>query len=290
MDLTGKIKRWRKRQQEAKRWEVIKKAWPDLYQTPVPGAVTNHRYALGITTYLPRFETYLQPLIKQLYTLFPDTQIIVSINGYHDEPKQLEYLKQAHAFLDQYPNVEHFDFIAPEGLCKLWNGMILRSNAERIFILNDDIESSPDLRKELESNDLLSHEIAVLNGSWSHFMVSPAIIRQIGWFDERFPGIGYEDHDYEIRMTLAGKPIQRLPFESLNNLTHVPTDYSWGGDHRLIFGKYSGLNGDHYERKWDIRPDEAEGYTYVNIVQGWVRLRDDMETPDFHPAERATYT
>ena len=289
VDLGGKIARWRQRRQDAKHWQEIAKAWPAQYRQPDKTPLSNQRFALGITTYLPRLEPYLKPLVQQLHAMFPDTQIIVSINGYHDEARQLAYLTEVRAWLDQFPHVEYFDFVAPQGLCTLWNGMMMRNQTERLFILNDDIQTAPFFREELEASDILNTEMTVINGSWSHLMISKATMAKAGWFDERFPGIGYEDHDYEIRMTMAELPIERRLMDSLNNLSHVPDDYSWGEDHALIFNKYSGVNGEHYEKKWDIVAEAKAGYTYVEIVKGWVALKEGMHTPDFHPNERASY-
>lgn len=108
---------------------------------------------------------------------------------------------------------------------------------------------------------------------------------KVGWFDERFPGIGYEDHDYEIRMALKGFTVESIDVDGLKNENVVPKDWSWGDSHSVIFGKYSGPNEEHYFKKWSISKEEEQNSTWVRIIQGYAQLKEGMATPDFYPGK-----
>jgi hypothetical protein len=265
------------------RWTFIGWGWAMKTLKPEQTEVTNTAYTIGITTYIERLHSYLIPLIKQLHFQFPDTQIIVAINGYHNAEKQAAFLNEIHEFLDQYSNVSYFDYIAPQGLCTLWNGIVLRSKTEKMLLCNEDLKTSKTFRSHLDNSSVFEHDFALINGSYSHFMITKKMMKEVGWFDERFPGIGYEDHDYEIRMAIKGHTVTEVQVDGLKNETAVPKDWSYGNDHSVIFGKYSGPNEEHYFKKWSLSETAKEGYTKVRILQGYARLNDSMETPDFHP-------
>lgn len=265
------------------KWKGIDRNWRKMELTPVTQPISNTTYTIGITTYIERLDTYLIPLIQRLNHLFADTQLIVAINGYHQREKQEAYLKKINGFLATYSNVICFDYLEPQGLCTLWNQMVLRCSTERLFIFNEDLQIAPQFRTDLEQSQALDHPMSVINKSYSHFMVTKALMREVGWFDERFPGIGYEDHDFEIRMALKGHTPFFAEVEGLKNDTAVPEDWSWGNDHDVIFGKYSGPNGEHYFKKWSFSDEPKENYTWVRILQGYAQLQEGMETPDFHP-------
>jgi hypothetical protein len=272
-----------KRLMQEVRWAFIGLGWKLKSLKPQPSEISNEVYTIGITTYIERLHSYLIPLIKQLHFQFPDTQIIVAINGYHNAEKQQAFLKEIRTFLDQYPNVSYFDYAAPQGLCTLWNGIVLRSKTEKMLLCNEDLKTSKTFRSHLESSRIFDHEFALINGSYSHFMISKKMMSEVGWFDERFPGIGYEDHDYEIRMAMKGHVVKEVNVDGLKNETAIPKDWSYGDDHSVIFGKYSGPNGDHYFKKWSISDTPKDGYIKVRILQGYAMLNEGMETPDFHP-------
>lgn len=266
------------------KWWFIKQNWKfvPLQQTNA-NLVTNLAYSIGITTYKERFETYLKPLVLHLNHLFPKTQIMVAINGFHNQKEQTEYLIKIKAFLSSFKNINFVFYEQPQGLCKLWNQLILLAKTDKIFLLNDDISISKLLKTEIEKSKILDSNFGLINGSYSHFLIDKKIIKQIGWFDERFPGIGYEDHDYEIRLALQGIFPDFYNFKTIKNETVIPKDWSWGNTDTKIFKKYSNANEKHYFSKWEISDNEKEGFVFVRIIQGYVKLKDGMETPNFYP-------
>ena len=109
------------------------------------------------------------------------------------------------------------------------------------------------------------------------------MVKSCGWFDERFPGIGYEDHDYEIRMAIKDVIMGRTEIKGVRNIAHQPKDYSWSANEEVIFNKYSRVNGDHYEKKWTIYTVAEKEEPFIPIIQGYARLNEGMETPNFYP-------
>ena len=243
--------------------------------------VNNSTYSIGIVTYVDRYQSFFKPLLKQVATLFPDTQIIIAVNGYHDEVIQNDYLHQLNLFLSDYPNVKTVQFQAPQSLSKLWNLLILSSNTSKTIICNDDIKLSPKFRKDLEKSGVLLEDIGLLNRSWSHFLISKKIVEQIGWFDERFPAVGNEDEDYEARLRIAGISIKTYTVPGLKNVIFKTKNFSWK-ETDVVNEKYVRANQVFFNSKWDVLEQPESDYTYVEILGKYVKLKAGMETPRFH--------
>ncbi|NCP45010.1 MAG: hypothetical protein COW67_08705 [Flavobacteriales bacterium CG18_big_fil_WC_8_21_14_2_50_32_9] len=266
------------------KWWFLKQKWRFVsLQYSNAKTVTNTNYSIGITTYKERFETYLKPLVLHLNYLFPHMQIIVAINGFHNQKEQTEYLNKIKSFLSNFKNIDFVYYEQPHGLCKLWNQLIILSKSDKIVVLNDDISISKKLKTEIEESKILNSNFGLINGSYSHFLINKKIINQIGWFDERFPGIGYEDHDYEIRLALQGVSPDFYNFKTIKNENVTPKDWSWGDDDTKIFKKYSHANEKHYFSKWEISDTAKHGFVHVRIIKGYAKLKDGMETPNFYP-------
>ncbi|MFA6485996.1 MAG: hypothetical protein WCT40_01345 [Candidatus Magasanikbacteria bacterium] len=184
-------------------------------------------YSIGVVTYISRFEEFFIPLIKQLVSVFPDKEIICIINGHHDTFFQINYLKRVTAFLSQYPNVRYITHEKHQPLAKCFNWLLLMTFAPRMLVLNDDVSLNllfrQDFEKHLQENDLFF----VINRSWCHFLVSKKLVKEIGWFDERLPGTGYEDGDYHIRMVEKGQPVTRVECRGLINYVALQNNPGW---------------------------------------------------------------
>ena len=85
-------------------------------------------YTIGITTYLDRYEILFKPFLLQLVKLFPDTEIVVTVNGHYNTDSQLAYLEKITSFLKQFPQVKVVTFVEAQGLSKLWNLIVLNSS------------------------------------------------------------------------------------------------------------------------------------------------------------------
>jgi len=265
------------------KWVFINLGWSfiSLPKSSKPHSDTS--FTFGITTYKERYQPYLQPLVKKLVYLFPEVPIVIAVNGYHNLSEQEKYLEQIVEWVKPYKNVSLITYNEPQGLCKLWNQIVIKAPSQKVFLLNDDINISKSFKNGILSSGILDSEFGLINGSFSHYMINKSVIKTVGWFDERFPGIGYEDHDYEIRMTLAGKKVEHFDIEGIKNENVIPKDWSYNEDHHVILTKYSGPNEKHYFSKWEFTDKEREGFTHVRIIQGYAKLKPNMMTPDFYP-------
>lgn len=255
------------------RWSFWVALWPFFYRKHRTADLTNTRFSIGVTTYAARYNTYFKRLILQLSALFPDTEIVVSVNGYYDPDKQRAYLRELHEFLIKFPHVRYSVFEESKGLSSLWNRLIDRSSHEKIIVLNDDLELSPLFRFFLERSAILDHEVAVINKSWSHYLISRSVIGRIGWFDENFPAIGNEDWDYACRLTLAGQEPVQVKVRGIRNIEDHPDDFSYGNDLQLVNGKYARTNRDYFYSKWILSPEPRDGFVFVEILGCYVKLK-----------------
>jgi len=248
---------------------------------------TSH-FTIGIVTYIARYDSYFKKLIHQLSVLFPNAEIIVMVNGYYDEKAQTEYLKKVQNQLQSLLNVSYFVEEKPTGLSKLWNTLLIKAKHPLVFIFNDDISISPSLKEELQA--MRTDTICLLNNSWSHFLYNKATLRQVGWFDERFTGIGNEDQDYEFRLANAGVKLDIIYCNKIKNEVDLPSDYSYGKDMLTVNKKYSASNETHFKNKWTTYPTEQKNTIYSKKFDMWFDPVPKLPTPDFYPELHLTNT
>jgi len=264
------------------KWWFIDVVWK-FKSNPTAKDITNTTYSIGVVTYVNRYEIHFLPLIKRLITVFPDTQIVIAINGYYDEEIQKNYLAKITGLLATYKNVNFVTYQTGESLSKLWNQLLINSKTDKTFIFNDDIKIASCFRNKLEQSGVLDEKCGLINSSWSHFLMSKTIVNINGWFDERFPGVGYEDQDYEIRLVLNGITIKDYQVAGLKNLVYKTTDFSYGANIETDYEKYSSDNGKVFFKKWITSPTEETGFVYVRIIQRYAKLVEEMKTPNFYP-------
>jgi len=245
-------------------------------------------YSIGVVDYLGRFDTYFRPLIRQLAAIFPDKEIICILNGHHDVAAQMKYIREASVFLSSFKNIRYYSFDDPKSLAKCWNRIILMSKTDKNLILNDDLSVDPYFRVDLEKVLTEESDFFAINNSWSHFLISDQVISQVGWFDERFPGIGWEDGDYMLRM--AEKNIKPVSLDCLGikNFVAPPTNAGWT-DIAAGSSKYSETNKIFFLKKWHFNQLENEpGKNYlISFFWNGDKLSGEMKagmaTPDFYP-------
>ncbi|HXH99783.1 MAG TPA: hypothetical protein VNI52_05920 [Sphingobacteriaceae bacterium] len=262
------------------RWLFINSSWLFFKQNNAQHLV-NKNYSIGIVTYFDRYGRFFKPLITRLVSLFPDTEIVIAINGYHNKQVQAKYLEQIGAFLAQFPNVKIVQFNEPQSLSKLWNLLMVNSLADKTFIFNDDIQIGPQFREDLNQSGIMDEEVALINESWSHYLISKNTVKKIGWFDERFPAVGNEDEDYECRLVLNGIYVKNFKIRSLKNIVFKTQNFSWKNT-EVVNSKYVRANQVFFNSKWDVKEDAENGYTYVRILNKYVCLKAGMETPEFY--------
>lgn len=240
-------------------------------------------FSVGIVTYISRFEKYFKPNLKNLVRAYPDIPIYVAVNGFHDQVRQEKYVREISIFCSQYRNVKLLINYENQSLSKLWNKLILCAFPGGILILNDDIVVLPFLRKQLGKLNIYEHLLCTINGSWSHFWITPEIVRNIGWFDERFPGIGEEDGDYSARLALHEIPLNNINSNMLIHFDDKPSEVSWDSDLGTHGGKYTSANRAFIMEKYHFSKYPAEGFRWVEICSQYMMLKNGYETPDFYP-------
>lgn len=209
---------------------------------------------IGITTYVDRYDIFFKPLYHSLKLLFPEVQIIVAVNGFHDREIQKLYLTRFHRQIC-VDNINSNKFVLhdnPVGLTRLWNEILSQGNNKTTLILNDDLRVFPWLRIWIEK-ELWNSSITLMNGTWSHFFICKDVLDLVGWFDENFRGIGFEDMDYTARCAYKGVVIQNLRCQYITHLDHQPSRTSFDDQTQTLWGsKYSSINHDAFFQKWKI--------------------------------------
>ena len=241
-------------------------------------------YTIGVVTYHARFESYFKPLIENLVRIFPDREILCVINGHPEQSLQIQYLDRVTEFMKRFPNVRYLAHAAMQPLSKSWNQLITLSHTEKILILGDDIFIGDFFRESLEKC-IETHDMFLINRTWCHFVTSKTTVRAVGWFEERYPGIGWEDTDYAFRMIMKGLPI---PSEKVLGILNLSTDNDdnpgWENPANRKM-KYTSANEDFFLKKWLVESYNGKDHTYAygsDGPYGGFTLRDGMETPLFY--------
>lgn len=261
-------------------WKIKSLAW--LF-TKKPNRLYEKSFSIAIVTYADRFDTYFKPLIKQLNYCFPGIEIVAVLNGHHDQLKQKKYLEKASLFLNSFKHVKIIDFEQPQSLSKLWNLAILNASCTKLFILNDDLKLLPTFGKTLLKDRFFNQDIALINNSWSHFLIDRATIKKVGWFDERFEALGNEDEDYECRLAFANISLKSFTNKHVYNVVDVPKNYAYAANMALVNLKYAKVNQDFFNLKWELSATPKEGFKFVSLLKAYVKLKPGMETPVFYP-------
>lgn len=241
-------------------------------------------FAIGVTTYSERYERYLRPLYRQLCLLFPEVPLTIAVNGHGTIEAQGRYLQR---FQDEIcaKAPSHHRFLLhdrPHGLTTLWNGMLLSSPQDRpLLILNDDLLLHGWLRRWAEAFEWSAATLALLNSSWSHFVIAPEIVQKVGAFDPDFPGIGFEDMDYTARAGMAGVTISNHLCAYLQHQDDKPASTSFDGISGRVWGKYTSANQEHFAAHWEPCPEDQG--VWIKQLRSAVRPRRPL-TPVMLPA------
>jgi hypothetical protein len=209
---------------------------------------------IGITTYIDRYDLFFKPLYKQVRQLFPEVRLRVVVNGFYKESEQQQYLKRIESELctSLGENVTFVLHDRPKGLTRLWNEILSQNQTEFALLLNDDLEVLPWFRRWLEVASWKSSHVTLLDGIWSHFVISTKSLNDIGWFDEEFQGIGFEDMDYTARCLASDVEITHVRCPYVQHRDHKPERTSFDDVSSRAWDWYSGVNQDHFFKKWRL--------------------------------------
>jgi predicted glycosyltransferase involved in capsule biosynthesis len=149
-----------------------------------------------ITTFKRRLEIF-KSLVDQIKQFYPDIQILVAINGEHEDGMDEDYRKNILQYISTKNNVIPIMFTEFRSLSKLWNNLVIFSKTNYNLVLNDDLVfENPniilDIQNTIEKTRL---GLFVINGIWSHFVVNKEKLHDLGYFDERLLSHGEEDGD-----------------------------------------------------------------------------------------------
>lgn len=236
-------------------------------------------YSIGIVTYVKRFEKYFKPLIKQIKAIKPDIEIIVCVNGQYQEVFTELYRKEMLGFLQEFSNIYPVFHPKFRGFSKLINTCLINSSNKYNLILNDDVSiHKPEFFAQLDYlSSIESLPSFKINGSWSHAFLNREEVSDVGWFDERFLGMGEEDGDFEWRWQEVKKvPFQNANLEGLQN--HVEQKDCLNGL-KIVNGKYSLFNLAFSRQKYQESP---EGHNYGIMNRQLICVN---KTPPQYPGE-----
>jgi len=173
-----------------------------------------------ITTFKRRLELFKE-LVNKIKSFYPDIEIIVSINGEHEEGMDDTYRSEVLSFISTKRNVIPMMCTEFRSLSKLWNNMVVFSKTNYNFVLNDDLlfeneNIIPTIQQVIEQTKL---GLFLVNGTWSHFVISKEELHKLGYFDERLLALGEEDGDMLWRyIEKYGNGVPSLGIPGISNI------------------------------------------------------------------------
>ena len=136
------------------------------------------------------------------------------------------------------------------GVAASWNHIIrARPAAPWWLIVNADITfGSDDLERLCEAMDDPDPRLVCLF-QFGAFAINQAAVDAVGWFDENFHPIYFEDNDYRRRCNLAGVPIWN-PISRTKHHNSATIASGFGEHNAVTFPR----NADYYITKWGGPP------------------------------------
>ena len=173
-----------------------------------------------ITTFKKRLDL-VKDLIDSIKKYYPTIEILVAINGEHNEGMDDNYRSNILQYISTKNNVIPIMFTEFRSLSKLWNNLVIFSKTNYNVVLNDDLLFTDEsiLPKIQEHINNTGQGIFTINGTFSHFVVSKVELDKLGYFDERLLAHGEEDGDMVWRY--IEKYSHYLPILRLNGIVNV---------------------------------------------------------------------
>ena len=198
-------------------------------------------FGIVIVTFEARQFTRAIPLLKQIRLSGVTEPIALVVNGHLHSTFDSKLRNELYLVLATIPNVFPIFIRKFHGLSHNWNLGIRLLGCETTVVLNDDLWVNVSSFKS-EMNRILNESaggsLATINRSFSHFLIRDSALKDVGWFDERFVGIGEEDGDYYLRyFRCFSEP--PLDFHT-NSIVHLNDSDS--GPERKGVSKYSLAN------------------------------------------------
>ena len=191
-------------------------------------------------------------------------ETLVILNGNADETRS--HLKGHQVtFIDPGFNL---------GVAASWNFVVrARPAAPWWLIVNADIEfGAGDLERLADAMDKPGPRVACLY-EFGAFGINAETVDTVGWFDENFHPIYFEDNDYRRRCHLAGVPVVNLISRTRHdNSATIASGYARHNDRTFP------RNGDYYAAKWGGPPGQETRTTASHVALDRRRLVDNAWT------------
>ncbi len=160
------------------------------------------------------------------------------------------------------------------GVAASWNFIIrARPAANWWLIVNADITfGDGDLERLADAMDKPGPRVACLY-EFGAFGINAETVDTVGWFDENFHPIYFEDNDYRRRCHLAGVPVVNLISRTRHdNSATIASGYARHNDRTFP------RNGDYYAAKWGGPPGQETRTTASHVALDRRRLVDNAWT------------
>lgn len=191
-------------------------------------------------------------------------ETLVILNGNADETRS--HLKGHQVtFIDPGFNL---------GVAASWNFVVrARPAAPWWLIVNADIQfGAGDLECLADAMQKPGPRVACLY-EFGAFGINAETVDTVGWFDENFHPIYFEDNDYRRRCHLAGVPVVNLISRTRHdNSATIASGYARHNDRTFP------RNGDYYAAKWGGPPGQETRTTASHVALDRRRLVDNAWT------------
>jgi hypothetical protein len=249
-------------------------------------------YSITIATFVYRFDQYFKPLMNNLCATRPDVDKVVFVNGQHQKDFDQNYRKEIMRFCSLCPRT--YLIMSPffRGCSFMWNNCLNFTSTDYALVLNDDIMPGngffDDYENMLRINRSNGDESFRINYSFSHFCVYKNDLFDVGYFDERFLGVGEEDGDWLWRWEVAKKKQMRC-YMTRNLVNYI--DQSSNNQENIkkhSGGKYSAFNRNLMLEKiyeFPETPDPTRP-VHIGLFDRPAQKRIGGETPNLYPIEK----
>ncbi len=206
-----------------------------------------------------------------------------ALNIIHDAPDEGYYDKSVYeGDLGDDPIVRDIVLTEKSSLTELWNWCVMLAPTDWVLICNDDVTFNEGWVEYLEEQIATDKYDMIHLFHYGGMCIHKRLILKMGWFDERFRGGGFEDIDYQLRISEAGLKdrVERshdyIRTEGkvevghfMNHIRDVQANGSWAGEN----------NASWMCEKWARRSP----YNYK--IPSFRQVRE----PDWHPSYTKKY-
>lgn len=200
----------------------------------------NVPYAIGIMTYSKR-RTFISDLLSDIRSV-SEIPVYLAVNADYQVPFDDDYRKFILELCASYKHVYASFYLTFRGSSKLWNDMIINTSADNLIIMNDDARVKNtflhDLIAHKESTD--NNKILKVNNGWACFCVNKEFIKSVGFFNEKYLGIGFEDMEFVRRVSefpsFHSEDFVDLNFESVSTFPKMENVFD---AHKKSYSSYN---------------------------------------------------